>query len=123
MRGNANLLPPIERQNVVVMFGCKPSDGVMIDTKMIFDVRHVMEHRLNREKLILEIPAVFEQLKGQDTNFELTSSSTLQKLELPYRNNIVSKSKGIVFVTDGIERPNCEPLEYDNAEKHGKIAF
>ena len=105
------------------MFGCKPSDGVLIDTKMINDVRHVMEHRLNRKKLTLEIPAVFEQLKGQDANFEMTSSNTLQKLELPYRNNIVSKSRGIVFVTDGIERPNCEPLVYNNADKNGNMAF
>lgn len=105
------------------MFGCKPSDGVMIDTKMIFDVRHVMEHRLNRKKLILEIPDVFEQLKGQDTNFEMTSSNTLQKLELPYRNNIVSKSKGIVFVTDRIERPNCKTLFYKDADKSGEMAI
>ena len=26
-------------------------------------------------------------------------------------------------MTDGIERPNCEPLVYINAEKRGKMAF
>ena len=124
MRGeNTDLLPPVERQNVIVVFGCQPSDGVSLDTQMIHDAAHAMEHRFDRKTFILEIPAVFEHLKGQDVNFEMITSSTLQKLELQYRNNIVSKSRGIVFVTDGIERPNCEPLVYNNADKNGNMAF
>ena len=90
---------------------------------MVNDVTDAMKHLFDKKKLVLEIPIVFENLKGRDANFEMTSSSTLQKLELPYRNNIASQSKGIVFVTDGIERPGCETLVYDNAGKNGDMAY
>ena len=78
MRGeNTDLLPPVERQNVIVVFGCQPSDGVTLDTQMIHDAAHAMEHRFDRKTFILEIPAVFEQLKGQDVNFEMITTNTL----------------------------------------------
>ena len=89
---------------------------------MANDARHAIVHRFDRKTLTLKIPDVFEQLKGTDVNFELTTSSTLQKLELPYRDNIVAKSRGIVFVTDSIDRPGCEPLVYINHDKNGDMA-
>ena len=89
---------------------------------MLHDARQALLYRFDRKTLILEIPAVFEQLKGQDVNFEMIKTNTLQKLELHYMDNIVAKSICIVFVTDGIERKGCESLVYDNSEKHGEMA-
>ena len=53
----------------------------------------------------------------------MTTSSTLQKLELQYRDNIVAKTRGIVFVTDGIERPDDFPLDFKNSYKLGGLAM
>ena len=90
---------------------------------MMNDARSAIVHRFDRKTLKLEIPAVFEQLKGQDVNFEMITTNTLQKLELQYRDNIVAQSKGIIFVTDRIERPGCKPRMYDNSDKNGDTAM
>ena len=60
-----------------MLFGCQPSDGVNVDTKMMHDTRKALVNRFDRKTFILEIPAVFEQLKGQDVNFEMITTNTL----------------------------------------------
>ena len=115
-------LPPSNRQNVAIVFGCQPANLIDKNTQMVHDTKNALEQRFDKKTLTLEIPKVFEFLKGQDANFELTTSSTLQTLELPYRDNIVAKSHALVFQTDELSRPGCKTREYTNSAENGELA-
>ena len=53
----------------------------------------------------------------------MVTSSTLQNLELPYRDNIVVESHGIIIQNDQLDGPGGEPLIYPNSSKHAKLAM
>ena len=99
-RGNTDHLPPSKRLNVVLTFGCKPSSGINYDSLMVENSKDALETRFDKKKLTLEIPKVFEFLQGTDVDFEMVTSSTLQNLELAYKDNIVAESHAYVFQTD-----------------------
>ena len=90
---------------------------------MIFDLSKAINERFDKKTLTLHIPKIFEFLQGNDVDFEMTASSTLQNLELPYLDNIVVESHGIVLQTDQLKRNDLEPLVYTNSEKHSKLAI
>ena len=121
-RGNTSHLPPCQRQNVVLLFGCEPSSGIYKNSKMMHQSKYAIEHRFDSKKLTLQIPQVFEFLEGEDCDFEMVTSSTLQNLELPYRDNIVAESHAVVFQNDSLTRPGLEPLIYSNCAEHSALA-
>jgi len=70
-RGNTDLLPPMVRQNLMMVFGCAPQFGVKAATKMMLDVRNRMWFKIDKVTLTCNIPAIFDDLKGTDANFEI----------------------------------------------------
>ena len=88
----------------MLVFGCKPSDGVDLNTKMVSEIASIMETRFEKENLSLQIPIVFDQLKGEDADFEMVSSNSIKPLRLFYSDNIISHSRAVIFVNTGIDR-------------------
>ena len=65
---------------------------------MVQDIVKSFETNLNRDNLSVQIPDVFERLKGKDVKFEMVSSNTCQPLNLFYNHNIVTDSIAFIFV-------------------------
>ena len=57
---------------------------------MIDEIANIMEARYENENLSIEIPAVFDHLKGEDANFELVTSNDSKPLRLFLNDNIVT---------------------------------
>ena len=106
-------------QNFAFIFGCMPGAGVKADTTMCKDVKEAFMHRFNISKLTLEFPGVLDHLVGKDANFEMVASSTIQPLQLTYTNNIIERSRAVVFVSTGVEVGE-EPLNYKDAKLKGE---
>ena len=82
------------------MYGCKPSKAVLAETSMVADITNTLVNRFDRNTLSLKIPAAFEHLKGNDANFEMVTSNTLQPLNLHFHHNIITKSVAYIFVSE-----------------------
>ena len=52
--------------NLILIWGCRPTKGVLADTKMCNDLKQLFLDRFDRQTLRLEIPKVFDQLKATD---------------------------------------------------------
>ena len=63
-----------------------------------------MESRINEINFYIELPLIFDHLRGQDTDIEMVLSNTLQPLRLFYSENIVSHSRAVIFVNDKIDK-------------------
>ena len=44
---------------------------------MVKNVIEILEHRFDPETLMLPVPLAFENLKGDDNNFEMVTSNTI----------------------------------------------
>ena len=99
-RGEKTTVESVARENVILMYGCKPSKAVLAETTMVADITSTLENRFHRNTLSLKIPAAFEHLKGNDANFEMVTSNTLQPLNLHFHHNIVTKSLAYIFVSE-----------------------
>ena len=75
-RGSANVSDAVLRQNFACFFGCKPSDGVLADTKMVMDAVKVMLD-FDKKTWSVMFPDCFDDLKGSDANFEMVASNTM----------------------------------------------
>ena len=53
---DAVLLPPIEIQNMIQFFGCKPGGAVEARTEMINDVKQALDTRFDKRNLCCNIP-------------------------------------------------------------------
>ena len=80
-------------QLVLLLFGCKPADGVKLNTKMIADLVQCLYSRIDMSDLSIEFPAVLEHMSTSDCNFELTASNTIRKMKLFYSHNVASVHK------------------------------
>ena len=126
-RGFADLESLFKANNSVFCFGCKPSNGVPADTKMIDDLSKALLTNYNCKTMICTIPEVLEGLKGEDSNFELTVSSSILPVDLFYTWNTIVKSIGVIFVfTEVYDRAKNKSIEFKeagiSAEERGKIA-
>ena len=115
-RGNAGT-EDSQNQNILLMWGCRPSKGVLSETAMAKNVVDTMLKRVNRIDLTVTIPLAFEQLKGDDASFEMVTSNTIQPMKLMYQHNIVVDKKAMVFVNT-----HSLGLEWDDAKQKGKNA-
>ena len=50
----------VKRENVMFMFGCRPSLGVLSETKMVKDFTDCVVSRLDHPTLSVEFPKVIE---------------------------------------------------------------
>ena len=46
----------------------------------------------------MEFPACFDELRGNDVQFEMVASNSLQSVRLAYSHNVVTQSVAIIFV-------------------------
>ena len=83
--------------NYSLVFGCSPGTGVKADTKMCKNVREALLNALNSDMFSV-FPHFMESLKGDDANFEMNSSATLQPLRLYYSHHVPQEVLGYIFV-------------------------
>ena len=57
-----------------------------------------MKFHYNKETFTVDFPSCFDGLKGDDANFEMVASNTIQPLRLPYSFNVVTKSEAVIFL-------------------------
>lgn len=68
------------------------------------DVVNALLGKLDWITLYVDFPKVFEQLRGQDANFEIVQSNTLQPIRLFYVA-VVAIALGIVFIHTHVKLP------------------
>ena len=64
------------------------------------------------------MPDAFDYFKGQDADYELVTSPTLQPLRLMYNYNKVTKKIAYVFVNSA-----CLEEEFKNSDEKGSEAY
>ena len=115
-RGNVTINLNLRRQNFAFCFGCKPSQGVLAETKMVKDVVKILLEDYDRNTFSVRFMDCFDDLKGSDVNFEMVASNTLQPVRMFYQHRIVTEQAAIVFVhTESLA------LKYNEAETRGKL--
>ena len=118
-RGNA-YSSLCQRQNLILIWGCRPAHGVKADTNMVSELAKVMTERFDRDNLALRIPDAFEQLKSEDANFEMVTSNLLQPLQMHFHDNIITDKCQTAFI---FVNTHCQNLPWKNAAKRGQDAF
>ena len=100
----------VRRENFSLYFGCNPEQGVIANTKMIKDSVDILVDQYQRMEFAVDFPSCYDDLKGEDANFEIVCSQTTQPLRLPYKTNISERKLATIFV-----HTHCRDLEYENA--------
>ena len=63
-----------------------------------------MTIRFDKISFSIKLPETLNQLKGDDASFEMVVSNDIQPMQLFYSENIVTHSRGVIFVNDGVNR-------------------
>ena len=65
---------------------------------------------------MLHIPKAFDHLKGSDANFEMVTSNTIQDTRIEYNQNIITKSKAVIFINTSCNKVKfMDKDQQDNA--------
>ena len=105
-----------ERQNLILVKGCKPGQGVKADTKLIKDFADCLKNKYDKDVLAIVFPAIIDLLKGSDTNIEIIKSSDLQNLKLSVKPLIAKHKIAFIFSMSHLQRENLQPLQNEDAE-------
>ena len=97
-RGNTSHLPPVKRENTVILFGAPGGSGVNANTAMCREISDILM-RYDRHSLQSFIPTAFEMFSGEDASFEMIVSSTAQVCALDFTGDIVERSVAVIFLT------------------------
>ena len=100
----------VRRENFSLYFGCNPEQGVIANTKMIKDSVDILLDQYNRMEFAVDFPSCYDDIKGEDANFEIVTSQTSSPLRIPYRTNISEEKLCTIFV-----HTHCRGLEYEDA--------
>lgn len=90
------------RENVLLLFGCRPSLGVDAETTMVRDLVKTLISRLDKESLSVTFPKVLDQMSGSDASFEMSASNTIKPMQMFYDHNIATHKYGLVIVNTTI---------------------
>ena len=90
--------------NFLLIWGCSPSLQVLAATEMVKEICKLLRTRYERSTLTIRIPECFDHLKGEDANFEMVTSNTIQTTYLCYVHNIVTESIAYIFVNEECNR-------------------
>ena len=71
-------------ENILLLWGCRPADGVKAATEMISDVIEVLSSKINPSTLSIQLPHDLAYLIGEDSKFEMVCSNTIQPVLLEY---------------------------------------
>ena len=104
----------VVRENVLLLFGCKPSLGVERDTYMVRELIQTLIRRLDVLSLSLDLPDALDQLQSVDASFEMVASNSLKPLRLFYEHNTVTKKACLIIVNTASEY-NGKRLAWKNA--------
>ena len=115
-RGDTAVVIKVNRQNIVIFFGTKPGLGVAANTKMIRDVAQIFLTQYSRVTFTVGIPRCFDVMKGEDVNFEMVASNTLQPINVEHRHNFATYTRAIIFV-----HTHLKALPYEGATERGKL--
>ena len=66
----------VEHNNFLLMWGCRPSSQVEIETKMVKNIIDTLM-RFDKVDLSIQLPLAFEHLKGSDAQFEMVTSNMI----------------------------------------------
>ena len=113
MRGNT-AASDVSRENLMLLFGCRPSLGVLSETTMVRDLIKTMTARVDRTNLSLSIPAALDQMTGNDASFEMVASNSIMPMKLFYEDNISTHKAGLIFVTEHVSADD-KKLVWSNA--------
>ena len=105
----------------MLLFGCRPSLGVLSETTMIRDLVKTLNARVNRNNLTLTMPAAVDQMTGKDASFEMVASNSIMPMKLHFENNISTHKAGLIFVTEYTSQ-NDKKLPWKDALAKGKAA-
>jgi hypothetical protein len=97
-RGDTSHLPPVKRDNTVLLFGARGGSGVNANTAMCREIADILM-RYDRHSLQSFIPTAFEMFSGQDASFEMIVSSTAQVCALDFTGDIVERLVAVIFLT------------------------
>ena len=61
----------------MLVFGCRPDEGVKVSTTMVNEIASIMESRFDEMNFSIKLPEVLNQIKGEDAKFEMVLSSTI----------------------------------------------
>ena len=86
---------------------------------MIKDIIGTLIYKYDRSNLTIQLPDAFQYLKGQDSNFEMVTSNTIQPVKLFYEHNIVNNAKTTAFIFVATRN---EFGIYEKAIEKGEIA-
>ena len=92
----------LERQNLILVKGCKPGYAVQADTKLIEDFSNCLKDNFEKDILAIVFPKIIDQLKGSDANIEIIKSSELQVLKLAVKPPIAVKKIAYIFVMSSL---------------------
>ena len=80
-----------------------------------------MKFHYSKKTFTVDFPTCFDGMKGDDANFEMVASNTLQPMRLPYSFNVVTKSEAVIFLnthTGGLLHELPYKLAAERAEMH-----
>ena len=98
-RGNA-ILDDQKRVNLLLVFGCRPSAGVKANTDMVKNILFALIENADRINCMTQIPWALDFINSSDAQFETSSSSKIQTLQLFYKYDTVTHSIGLVLYDD-----------------------
>ena len=81
---------------------------------MVAEIAQTLSQEYDIETLSIQLPKVFNYMKGEDAQFEIVTSPTMQPLRLMYNHNKVTKTVAHIFVNT-----RCMDLDYRNAYERG----
>ena len=96
-RGNSELVHP-HQSNYIFILGSPPKRGVKIDTKLIRDVMACFLQQYDKLSQTVMFPKVIKQLRGTDTNIEIVTTLTLQKIRMAVKNFPAVRKTAYIFV-------------------------
>ena len=106
------------RENVLLLFGCRPSLGVDAETTMVKDLVKTLISRLDKETLSVTFPKVLDQMSGSDASFEMSASNSIKPMQMFYNHNIATHKYGLIIVNTKAEM-NDKTLSWKNAVENG----
>ena len=90
-----------ERQgyNYLLLYGCRPSESVLGNTKMIEDISRELLGSVDPETHLIKLPDALENLIGRDAQFEMSKPTNLSPITLRYEHFEITKSIGLIFTS------------------------
>ena len=89
-------LQDVERQNIILIFGCKSGTGIGASSVMAEDFVKALLSSC-KEDFTCQLSDVLDALKGTDVNFEIVKAQTVRPLKLEYVHNKFRILKAYIF--------------------------